>query len=806
MPQALVDALRFLRRRPAFCSGVVSIMAMSIGACTAIFSIVTAVLFAPWPYSDPDRLAIIWHAQGTAAGVVGMGPSDYAAYRDTTRAFESVAAISTGGYNLGREGAEPARVTCGRMTPGMFPMLGVNASRGRWFTDDEDRNGSRTIVISHRLWRSQFGGDETLPGQRIVLDAMPYTVAGIMPPSFRFPLPGIPGTTEAECWIPASFTPVEMVMPAFNQIVVVKRKPEVTFDHAAEDAAAGAQGIWESYPPAVKSQVQLRARLVPLVDQITAGTRAPLLMFTGSALLLLLIGCANVSNLMLTRLQIRRREMTLRAALGATRSVLVKQLLAESVMLAVAGSAAGILLAKGIMVLMLRLSPGNVPRLENAAIDMWTLAFVVMCAVLAGLAGGMAPALRSRAMAEGGAGASGERTASLGLRRDRLRSALVILEIAMAVVVLTGAALLARSVGSLNRVDAGFDPMGVLTFSVALPEAAYPQAEQIETFSHTVVERLRQVPTVETAAAGSSLPIGRADVAVVSLTDAVPGSPPYRPAAAAVVTPGYHSASGIPLRAGRLFLPSDTKAAQPVAIVNETMAKYWPDGNAVGRTMQQLGQSRPFTIVGVAADVRQAGLDRAPAPAFHVPMAQSSQPVRRMAFVIRSSGNPLRVAPHVRRIVAEADRTLPIFGLGTGDDLVSPSLAPRRFNLLIVSVFAAVALGLAVMGLYAVMSYTVSQSAKEFGIRVAIGATGSSIVRLVLGRALRLLLAGLVVGITAAAGLTRLVSSLLFGVEPLDPTAFLSVAALLLCVGGISVAIPAIRAGRVDPITCLRSE
>lgn len=805
MHQALVDAFRFLRRRPAFCGVVVSIMAMSIGACTAMFSVVAAVLLAPWPYADPDRLAIIWHAQGTAAGVVGMGPGDYVAYRESTKAFESVAAVSTGGYNLAREGGPPTRVECGRMTPDMFPMLGVNASRGRWFTEDEDRAGSRVIVLSHSLWQSHFAGDEALPGQQVRLDAMSYTVVGVMPPSFRFPLPGIPGTSEAECWIPASFTPVEM-LPAFNQVVIVKRKPGVTFEQAADDAAAGAQRIWESYPAAVKSQVQLRARLVPLVDQITAGTRTPLLMFTGSALLLLLIGCANVSNLMLTRLQIRRREMTLRAALGATRAVLVKQLLAESLILAAAGSAAGILLAKGIMVLMIRLSPGTVARLDEAALDIPTLAFVVACAVFAGLVGGLAPALRTRTMAEGGAGGSGERTVSLGLRRDRLRSVLVILEIAMAVVVLTAAALLARSVGNLNRVDAGFDSSGVLTFSVALPEASYPHQEQIETFSDAVLERLRQLPLVEAAAAGSSLPIGRADVAVVSLTDAPAGAPPYRPAAATAVTPDYHTASGIALKAGRRFLHSDTRAAQPVAIVNETMAKYWPDGNPVGRTMQPLGHPVPLTIVGVAADVRQAGLDRAPAPAFHVPMAQGAAPARRMAFVIRTSGDPLHIAPHVRRIIAEADSTLPIFGLGTGDDLVAPALAPRRFNLLIVSVFAAVALGLAVMGLYAVMAYTVGQSAKEFGIRAALGATGASIVTLVFGRAVRILAAGLAVGLAAAAGLTRLVSSLLFGVAPLDAAAFGSAAALLLCVGGLAVAVPALRAGRVDPITCLRSE
>jgi putative ABC transport system permease protein len=806
MYEAGRQAIRLLRRRPAFCGAVIAIMALSIGSCTAIFSSVRTVLFARLPYAEPERLVIIWHAQAQAAGVVGLSPGDYVTYRDTTRAFESVTAVTTRGYNIGGIG-EPARVTCGRATPNLFPMLGVAAWRGRWFTSDEDRTSSRVVILSHQLWRSQFGSDEGLVGRSIMLDAIPYTIIGIMPASFKFPPPGIQGIGEAECWLPTSFTPAEMATPAFDFVVLAKLRPGVSFDQAAADAAAGAQRIWEAYPAAVRSQIQLRARLVPLSEQAVASSRTPLLMFTGSAILLLLIGCANVSNLMLTRLQIRQREMVLRLALGATRAALVKQLLAESVLLAVAGSVCGVLLAKGIMVLTVALSPGNVPRLEEARIDLRTLGFALTCAVLAGVLGGVAPALRSRAISAAGVPAIGERLAAVGFRRDRLRSVLVVLEIALAVVVLTAAGLLARSVVNLNRVTAGFNPGAVLTFSVALPPARYPRAGQIDDFSRAVVERLRQVPTVRDAAAGSGLPIGSMDVAVVSPSDPAPGAPPYRPAAVQTVTPEYHTVLGIALGQGRLLEATDNMSGPPVAVVSESMARtYWPDPRVVGRTLLQIGNPRPLTIVGVVADVHQAGLDRPPIPTFYVPVAQALQPLRALAFVVRTSGDLVQIAPHIRRIVSETDSTLPVFALRTGEDLVSSSIASQRFDMFVVAVFAGIALCLAVMGLYAVMAYSVAQSSREFGIRMAVGATLSGIVRLVVGRALGLLVAGILVGGAVSAGLSQFVASLLFGVQPNDPGTFGLVALLLIVVSGSAVVVPAVRAARVDPVVCLRHE
>lgn len=805
MHEAPRHALTVLRRQPAFCAAVAGIMALSIGSCTAIFSIANTVLLARWPYADIERLAIIWHAQRGAAGTVGLSPGDYATYRDTTRSFESVGAVATRGYNLAGTG-EPTRVTCGRATPELPPMLGAVPSRGRWFTPDDDRAERRVVVLSHHLWQSHFGSDEGLISRAIVLDAVPYTVIGIMPPAFTFPPPGIRGVSDAACWLPTSFTSAEMATPGFDFVVLARLKRDVSFEQAAADAEGGARRIWEAYPAAVQSQVQLEARLVPLAEQIVAGSRMPLMLFAASAILLLFIGCANVSNLTLTRLQTRQREMALRSALGASRGALTCQLLVESIFLAIAGGIGGVLLAKGIIVLAIALSPGNVPRIEQARIDLPSLAFALTCAVVAGMLAGIAPALRSRGGNTASALAAG-RMPTVAFRRDRLRSTLVMLEIAMAVIVLAAAGLLVRSVVNLNRVASGFDPGPVLTFSVALPQGRYQLADQVDVFARTIIDRLRQVPAVRYAAAGSALPMGPTDVAVIAPGHVASGSPQYRPAAIHVVTPDHHLALGIAARQGRLFERTDDASGPPVAVVSEAMARmYWPNVPAIGQTMQRVGDPRPLTIVGVVADVRQQGLDRAPAPTFYVPLAQALSPTRTLAFAVRTSGDPLQMAQHVRRIVMETDSTLPVFALRTGEELVSSFVAPRRFNMFVVSVFAVMALCLAVTGLYAVTAYVVAQSSREFGLRMAVGATMPSIVRLVIGRAFRLLLAGIVLGAIASAALSQSVASLLYGVQPADPQTLGLVVLVLLAVSGSAALVPALRAARVDPAACLRSE
>lgn len=804
MVQAFHQAARSLRRQPAFSASVVAIMALGIGACTAMFSSVIAVFFDPLPYAEPERLAIVRHAQEGRPGEIGLSPSDYLTYRDTTQSFASVAAVATRGYNLGG-GDQPIRVTCGRVTPQLFPALGVGAARGRWITADDDRSGRRVVVLADRLWRSYFGGDETIVGRDVVLDEVPHTVIGVMPPSFLFPPPGVKGIRETTCWVPTSFSAAELATPAFDFVVIARLAAGIGMQQAAEDAAGAARRIWEAYPPAVKSQVQLRARLVPLTEAVVAGSRTPVFLFSGASLLLLLIGCANVSNLLLTRLNVRRHEMAIRSALGASRTAVVTHGLIESLLLAAAGGALGLLLAQGLLVIVAAAAPQDLPRLANARIDLAATAFATLCAMFAGLVGGIAPAIRSR---DGGiSGRDGlERVSTGGMGRDGLRSTLVVLEVGMAVVVLAAAALLVRSMVNIAKIDPGFDPARVLTFSVALPPARYEQPEAIDTFARGIVDRLRQLPGVAFAAAASAPPVGAAGVAVVSPGDSTPGAPPFRPAAVHFVTAGYHDTWAIRVKRGRQFEPADLASALPVAVVNEMMARtYWPDIDVVGRQMSVVGSPQPLTIVGVVSDVTQGGPASAPAPTFHVPLAQSLQPAPSLSFALRASADTRVLAAEVRRIVAEFDDTLPVFALQPADELLEATVAMPRFAMTMAVALAVLALTLAMSGLYAVMAFVVSQSVREYGIRIALGATRLAVVGLVGRRALALVAVGVALGTAAAATASRLIVSLLFGVQPGDPITYALVALVLICVAAVAVALPVVRATRSDPTICLRS-
>ncbi|MEZ5283202.1 MAG: ADOP family duplicated permease [Vicinamibacterales bacterium] len=803
MLEAFHQAARSLRRQPAFSGSVVAIMALGIGACTAMFSIITAVFVDPLPYAEPERLAIIWHAQGDTPGVIGLSPSDYVTYRDTTRAFASVAAVATRGYNLGG-GERPVRVTCGRVTPNLFSTLGVGAARGRWIAEDDDRDGRRVIVLADQMWRSYFGGDEKVVGREVLLDAVPHTVVGVMPASFGFPPHGIQGVSEAACWIPTSFSAADLATPAFDLLVVARLASGVGIDQAAEDASSAAGRIRDAYPAAVKSQVQLRARLVPLAEEMVTSSRTAILLVAGSALLLLLIGRANISNLLLTRLNTRRHEMTLRSALGASRTAsdARPRRIACSPRPAVSLASS---LAHGLIAVVSAAEPGNLPRLENARIDLSAAGFALLCAMGAGMAGGVAPALRANG---GGTPARDglERVSSGGIGRDRLRSTLVVLEVGMAVVVLAAATLLMRSMANLQKIDPGFDPAHVLTFSVALPSARYQQPVAIDLFARQLVDRLRQIPGVTFAAAGSTSPVGAADVAVVAPGDSTPGAPPFRPAAVQLTTANYHETWGIRVRRGRTFDSGDLAAAPPVAVVSETMARtYWPDADVVGRQMSVVGDPRPLTIVGVAADVTQGGPASTPAPAFYVPLTQSTRRARALSFALRASSDTRALASEVRRLVAEADATLPVFALQAADELLASSVATQKFAMLMAMALGLLALILAMSGLYAVMGYVVSQSLREYGIRMALGATRLAVVGHVTGRALRLVAGGVVLGASAAAGLSRLIASLLFGVQPGDPVTYVLVALVLGGVAAAAVALPVIRAMRVDPTACLRA-
>ncbi|MEO8594368.1 MAG: ABC transporter permease [Candidatus Solibacter sp.] len=809
MSKDLQQALRLIRKNPGFSLAVITVMAFSIGACTAIFSVGKAVLYTRLPYISPDRLVILWHTvAGGGARVVGMSPHDYTIYRDTARSFESVAAITSRGYNLSTA-SEPVRVTCGRVTDTLFPTLGIAPFRGRWFDRSDDRdNANHVILISHDSWKARYGGDEEIVGKSISLDLVPHTVVGIMPKSFNFPPEGVQGLAQSECWVPAGFSPAEMATPGFNFVVFGRLKPGVTLAQAKDDAAGAAKRVLESYPAEVRKAVALTSRVVPLNEQVTARSRIALLVFASSVGLLLLIGCGNVANLMLARLHSRQREMAIRTALGASRVTLVRQLLVECLVLAGCGGAVGALVAAVLLRVFVALSPGDLPRLDQAHVDTLTLLFTATCSLAAGLLFGLAPAARSQATGVSSVLAEGARGSSMGLRGNRLRSTLIVAEYAMALVLLMGGGLLLRSFEKLSSVPPGFDPNHTLTFSVALPPNGYQRTTDVNRFVTALLDSIRRLPSVSYAAGGTNLPVSTTEYTVISRPDAPPASAGFKPVALYTVSPDYPRALGITLKRGRSLQSSDRESSLPVALVNEAMARqYWSDTDIVGRQIQWLGGGpRNLTVVGVLADVHQDRLDGPILPALYVPLAQSPQPVRDLIFVARTTGPPLGIASGMHQAVANVDRTLPIFALQTGEQGLARSMAQRRFNMFLLAVFAGAALALATLGLYAVTSYLVGQCAREIGIQIALGATSYRIIRTIMARSLILVAAGLGIGTGAAMALTRFMSSLLFGIDATDGVTFASVATLLVAISMLAVLVPALRATRVDPSVSLRYE
>lgn len=803
MKQAFIQAARQVWRRRSLSASVIAIMAVSIGSCVAIFSMVKAVLLDDFGYDDPERIAIVWHARQNTPGVVGMSPSDYRLHKATLTSAEAVAAVTTRGVNAG-SGATPSRITCARMTDGMFPLLGVQPARGRWMTDEEDREGANVVVISAAL-SQQLAGPGDVLDRGINLDGVTHRVIGVMPPTFAFPPEGIQGLASADCWLPASFTPMELAMPSFNYVLFARLKPSATLGQANEEAHAGAQRIWSTYPAAVQSQVKLTGRVVPLAEQVRARSRTPLMLFSGAVVSLLLIGCANVANLMLTAFESRSTELSVRSLLGAPRWTIVSQLLLESMLLAGAGSIGGAVLAAGLLSAMVAANATAFPRLAAAEIDAAAIAFALLCGLVSGAAGALWPALRasrSHVQLQG----TGPRVAARAFGATWWRRGLIAFELGLSVVVLILAGVLARSVVSLHQVETGFRTDGLLTFSVALPETAYQSREQIDAFGGELVQRLRLLPSVSAASLSTAPPIGEAAASVVFASISAAG-PEYKPALVHAVSAGYLRTVGLTLREGRFVEATDDPKGAPVAVVNEAMAKtLFPEDRAVGRAFSRVGSARPITIVGIVGDTRQAGLLRPSVPAFYIPFAQNDQPVRLLSVALRTRASGLALAPDIRRTLAGIDAEVPPFAISSAEDLVKGTIAVQRFNVLVIGVFAAFALILAISGLYAVLSQAVQQARRDFGIRQALGATGARITRLVIGRALAPAIAGILAGGGAASAASKLIASQLFGVTPNDPPTFVVSGLLVLTISMVVVSGPALRAPRINPSTLLRHD
>lgn len=798
--------LRTLRRNPVFAAVAILTLALGIGANTALFSVVHAVLLEPLPYPQPAQLMMVWervHLPNYQNERNTPAPGNFADWKSRNSVFSEMGAISYRSWSL-TDGSEPVRIEGEAVSNGFFEALQVSPALGRVFNAEEDRPGGPEVaILSHSLWAERFSSDPRIIGATIHLDDRPYTVVGVMPPGFRFPDP------DDVLWTPLALTPAQLANHGSHYLRVIARlRPQVTLAGAQAQMDTIAQQLTAQYPD---SNAGTGANVVALREQIVGDVRPALLLLLGAVALTLLIVCGNVAGLLLARAAARRRELAIRVALGAGRTRLVRQLLTESLLLALLGGGFGILLAWWGVRALESLSPPDLPRIGAIGLNLPVLLFSLGVSLAAGLLFGVAPALAAlhsgarQPLAEGARG-------SVGGGQARLRGFLVVAELALGVMVLTGAGLLTRSFLLLQNIPLGFDGSRVLSFRVILPPARYAKLEDRAAFAQRLLEKLHALPGVRTAAGISFLPLtlsGR--TAAIAIEGRAPVSINQLPFADfRMVTPGYFQTMGIPLAEGRDFSWGDSPAV-PGAIVSQTLARtFWPGENPLGRRLKMGApdSSAPWlTVVGVVGNVRQLNRTSEPRPALYLFAGQdvgAGDTIR--DWVVRAEGDPAEQAAAVRAAVWSLDRALPVSRIQTMDRVLSSTLAAQRFNLLLLGLFAALALVLSAVGLYGITSYLVAQRTREIGVRMALGAGRGEVLGMVLAMASRLVILGIVLGLAASLATGRLLASLLYEVSPHDPLVLCGVAALLALVALLACYAPARRAIRLDPMVALRHE
>ena len=788
---------RMLGRSPGFAIVAVLTLALGIGANTAIFSVVNALLLRPLPYAEPDRLVMVWQDLTAQGGpkTEWATPANFVEWRDSGTVFLSVAAVQ--GWQPALTGIAEAEPLVGeQVTRDYFDVLGVLPALGRSFHPDEDvPNANRVAILSHSLWQRRFGGDPAVIGRSIMLGAEPHEVVGVMPPTFR---PAV--IAGAEVWRPRRLNTATPSRGAVVLRIVARLKPGLTLDRASTTAAVLAAQLERAHP---ETNTGAGINIVPLHEQIVGQIKTGLLVLLGAVGFVLLIACVNIANLLLARASGRSREIAVRMALGADRGRVVRQLLTESVVLAGIGGACGVLLGLWGVSALVSIAPAGAPRLDEIGLDGTVLAFAVLLTLATGILFGLVPALQSSrsdftpALREGGRG-------SAGPAGQRTRRALIVVEVAIALVLLVGSGLLMRTFLRLQATDLGFDPRGVLTGVVVPPAAKYQQGDQQVALYDRLLERTAALPGVAKAALTSVIPLGGDS----DMDFQIEGRPAPRDNTESTVTwyrlvsAGYLDAMGIRLREGRGF---EVRETAPSVIVSETSARrYWPGRSALGARVR-FGDSSPwFTVIGVAGDVKFGGARGAPRAEMYLPYWQF--PERGINIVLKAHGDPGLLSGPLRQAVREIDPDLPVAGLQTMGEAVGDSISQSRFFALLVGVFAVLALTLAAIGIYGVMSYVVAQRTAEIGVRMALGAGRREVFSLVVGEGLKLAAAGVLAGFVTALVVTRSISSLLFGVEAQDPLTFGLTVATLLGVAALASIIPAHRATRVDPMTALRTE
>jgi putative ABC transport system permease protein len=797
LPPGLRQAIRSLRRAPAFTLAAVATLALGIGANTAIFSAVNGVLLHPLAYPDPDRLVVVW-GRHTTIGQETASLPDFLDWRAEARSFEALAAMTHTRFNVTGAG-EPEVVNGGIATANLLHVFGVVPSVGRGFRDDEERGGApRVAMLGEGYWRRRFGAERDIVGSRILLSGIPHTVVGIVPSQLRLERP-------VDVWTPLA---TDTTRPRRADFLTVfgRLRQGVPLDRAQQEMTT-IMGRLESQYPA--SNAGWGAEVVGLREQMIGEIRPALLVFMGAVGLVLLVACANVANLMLARAAGRSREVTIRSALGASRKRLAGELLLESMLLALLGGALGLLLALWGVEGLRALGPDTLPRVDEIALDLRVLGFALALSLLTGLLFGLAPVWRIAGrdlhggLAGGGRGVAG----STGIHRAR--SALVLGEVALAFVLLAGASLLVRSFERLQRVDPGFAADRVLTARVTLPRLAYPEEERWLAFGRDLLARTEAEPGVRSAALVSDAPLGDSPPYFSFAIQGGETPPPGAVQDAAVFTasPSYFETLRIPLVRGRLFEASDRVGGQDVALVSQSAAqRYWKGGDPVGARITfgdpADSETRWMTVVGIVGDVLHERLNGDAYPQIYTPFEQS--PMRSMVLVARTSGDPLATVPAVRRAIAGLDPDLPLADVSTLEDRKAVSLARPRVNATVLGGFALAALVLAAVGIYGVVAYGVVQRTRELGIRMALGAGGSTLLRMVIRQGMMPVLGGMALGLVAALAGGRVLRGLLFGVGSGDPTILALVTGFLVAVALAAMYLPARRASRSDPMIALR--
>ena len=791
--------IRSLLKRPGFTMIALTALALGIGANTAIFSLVNAVLLRPLPFAEPDRLVWIWGNISNGTNQASVSPPDFLDYRQQNTTFEQLAAAITVPVPLNLTGSgEPERLNGAAVTGNYFQALGASPALGRTFLLENEKLGNDQVaVLSYGLWQKRFGGDRDIVNKTITLDGKTCAVIGVMPQSFTFP-------QAAELWIPINFDISEgmKLRKAHFMRPIGKLKQGVTLAQAQADTDTIAKRLEQEYPDSNKGW---NLRLVSLREQLVGNTRPTLYILFGAVGFVLLIACANVANLLLVRAAGRQREIALRTALGAGRFRIIRQMITESVLLALLGGALGTLLAFWGVELLVKLSEGSIPPTAQVRIDATVLAFTLLTSVITGVLFGLAPALRTMKLNLSEALKEGDRSGADGSHRNRTRSVLVVLESAVAVVLLIGAGLLVRSLIQLQNVSPGFDPHNILTMRVDLPREKYASPQKAGSFFSQLETRIKSLPGVEHVGLISELPLsGQPN----DMPYTVEGRPPVSPDQAfdddfRRVNTEYFNAMHIPLLRGRNFTEQEVRDSAKVIIISDLLARQvFPNEEPIGKRLIMAFGDQPFEIIGIVGDIRHRGLESNPSPAMYMPTSQESW----RNIVVRTQGDPARLAGAVRNEVRALDPDQPVAMVRTMDEWMETAMAGPRYRTALLALFAFVALVLASTGIYGVMSYSVSQRTHEIGVRMALGARHSDVLKLVVRQGMSLVVIGVGIGIGGAIALTRVMSTLLFGVTAKDPFTFVTVGALLTVVAFVACYLPARRATKVDPLVALRYE